>query len=247
LERILGGIGSAGGGSRVGWIIAGGLTLGIALLLWLPVRVAIALGQNGFQAGLTVEVRWAGLRFEKAIDISHNLATALEHIWKRWREKGEPVKPELQETVGRAPRQKLLRAALPALRRLGRATQCRRLRLRVEVGGLDAMESALLAGTVWGGAGMVVGQVSRWVRVAPDGLSVAVVPNFERPTWRVNLDCILAVRLGKAIAAILWLLRQELGRKEVIAWVRDSLRRKGDQTDVRAPHSGPDEDGHGKP
>lgn len=231
----------------MGWIIAGGLALGLLLLMLLPVRVSLSLNQLGLQAHLDIEVRFAIFKLKKTIDISANVAIALEHMWKRWREKGEPVEADLQETVSKAPRKKLIRAALPALRRLGRATRCHQLRLRVEVGGWDAMDSALMAGMLWGGAGMLVGTASRWVRVPSDVVAVAVVPNFQKPFWRVDLDCILAVRLGKAVMAIIWLLRQELSRKEVIAWVRDSLRRKGDQPSVRAPHSGPDEDGHGKP
>lgn len=231
----------------MGWIIAGGLVVGLLLLMLLPVRLSLSLRQQGWQAQLDVEVRCGIVRLTRAVDVTAQVATVLEHMWKRWQEKGEPVKPNLQETLSRAPGKKLLRAALPSLRRLGRATTCRQLRLRVEVGGWDAMDSALLAGAAWSGAGMLVGTVSGWVRVPSEVVAVAVVPNFQKPFWRVNLDCILAVRLGQAIMAIVGLLRQELSRKEVIAWLRDSLRRKGDQTNVRAPHSGPDEDGHGKP
>lgn len=232
----------------MGWIIAGGLmAVALLVLMLLPVRLSIALRQDGWQAQVRVEVRYAFLRFEKAIDITANVRTALEHMWKRWREKGKAVQPNLTESVSRVPRRKAVKAALPALRRLGRATRCHALRLQCEVGGSDAMESALLAGTVWGGAGILVGQFSRSVRVPESALKVSVAPNFQQPVWRLHADCILAVRLGKALMEIIWLLRQELSRKEIIAWARDSLLRKGDQTNGRAPDPRPDEDGHGEP
>lgn len=231
----------------MGWIIAGGV-LGVLLLaLLLPVRLTLAFRQTGWQANLTVEVRYGFLRFTRPVDLTDKVSMVVEHMWKRWQDKGVAVKPDLQETVRKAPRQKLIRAAMPALRRLGRSTRCRLLRLRVEVGGADAMDSALLAGSIWSGAGMLVGLVSRAVRLPKSAVSVAVIPRFQEPVWQAEVECILAVRLGKAIMAIVWLLRQELSRKEVIAWVRDSLRRKGDQTSGRTPDSRPDEDGHGKP
>lgn len=230
------------------WIIAGSLiALALLLLMLLPVRLSLAFRQLGWQANVTIEVRYGFLRFARPVDLTAKVAMAVEHMWKRWRAKGEPVQPDLQETVSRAPRKKLIRAALPALRRLGQATRCRQMRLRVEVGGSDAMDSALLAGAIWTGAGMLVGLLSRGVRLPKEAIAVAVVPNFQRSVWVAEADCILTVRLGKAIMAIVWLLRQELSRKEVIAWVRDSLRRKGDQTSGRTPDPRPDEDSHGKP
>lgn len=231
----------------MGWIIAGGLGVGLLLLMLLPVRIGLSLSQLGWQANLHIEVQYLFLRFTKAVDVTDRVATALETMWDRWRDKGRPVKPDRLETVRKAPDNKISRAAQPALRQLGRATRCQQLKLRVEVGGADAMESALMAALLWGGSGMLVAAVSHWVQVPRKVLSIAVVPNFEKPFWQVNLDCILAVRLGHAIMAIVRLLRQEMSRKEVFAWVRDSLRRKGDQPNVRAPHSGPDENGHGKP
>ncbi|MFZ5817445.1 MAG: DUF2953 domain-containing protein [Bacillota bacterium] len=232
----------------MGWVIAG-LLLGLLTLgaLLLPVRLALALRQSGWQVNLHLQVRYGFLRLERAVDVTENVAMALEHLWKRWRTTGEPVKPDLQETVRRAPSRRLVRAALPALRPLGRATRCHRLHLRMEVGGGDAMESALLAGALWGSAGMLVGLVSRTVRLSETAAAVAVVPNFRQPIWRIEADCILTVRLGKAIMAIVGLLRRAASRKEVIAWVRDSLQRKGDQSSGRPSDSGPDEDGYGKP
>ncbi len=228
------------------WLI--GIAVALLLVGLLPIRIAFTVRQEGWQASATIQVRLLFIRlFQKEIDLSANVEMAMEHMLKRWREKGEPVKPDLKESVGKAPRGKLASTALPALRRLGRATKCSRLRLTAEVGGGDAMESALLAGALWGGAGMLLGFISRAVRLLPSAAHLSVVPNYERPLWRIELDCILAIRLGNAILAIVGLLRQVLSREKVIAWIRDSLRRKGDHASGRAPDSRPDEDGHGKP
>jgi len=222
----------------------------VALLLigLLPIRVHLAIRQEGWQASAVVEAKLLVIRLiRKEIDISANVEIAMEHMWKRWQAKGEPVKPDLLETVSKAPRRRLVRALLPALRLLGRSTRCSRLHIRAEVGGSDAMESALLAGALWSSGGMLLGFISRIVRVMPTAPRLTVVPNYERAFWRMEVDCILALRLGNAITAIVRLLRQVVTREKLLAWVRDSLRRKGDQTSGRTPDSRPHEDGHGEP
>lgn len=227
-------------------VLAGLLALAVLMGL-LPVTAELRFGQQGWQADLTVDLHLVGLRFRRQFDLSHLADQATQHLLQRWRATGEPVDPTLQESVRRMPRRKLLAAALPALRLLGRSTRCTRLWLKAEVGGLDAMESALLAGALWGVSGMVVGALSRWVRLEEPACRVDVIPHFQHPLWRLSAHCILRLRLGKAIAVIVWLLRQELSRKEIIAWMRGSLRRKGETSSGRAPDPRPDEDGHGEP
>lgn len=232
----------------MGWIAAAaGVAVVLVILALLPVRVHLTLRHRNLRATLRVQVRVAFLRLEREIGLGEKVAMALEHMWKRWRAKGEPVDPDLQETLARFPRRTAIQSALPGLRYLGRSTRCSRLHLRLEVGGFDAFDSALLAGAGWGGASVLVAQIARWVRLERPGLRVAVVPNYERPILCTDLDCILTVRLGKAIIAIAMLLRQELRHREVVAWLRDSRRRKGDRTGGRTPDSRPDEDGHGEP
>lgn len=232
----------------MGWIVAVVLICLVLFgLLLLPVRVALALRQRGWRVELAIDLRYAFIRWRRRIDVSDKVAMALEHMWKRWRAKGEPVQRDLQESVDHLPRRKLLRLIRPALRMLGRATECSRLHLTAEVGGYDAMESALLAGLLWSGGGMLVGAVDRWVRLVPTGVGLTVRPNYQQPICQVDLDCILAVRLGKAMRAMIWLGRQALIRKEIVAWIRDSLRRKGDQSHGRTPDRGPNEGGNGKP
>lgn len=227
------------------WVIAA-LSL-LILLSLLPVRLQISLVQAGWQAGLTLVLGYGFWRFRKEVDVTAAVGGALEHMWRRWQEKGEPLEPDLKETVGRAPRRRLLRAVIPALRRLSRSTRCHRLHLYTEVGGADAMDSALLAGAAWSLAGMAVGAVSRAVQLPRAAVEVSVRPHFDRPAFRLSLDCILSVPLGKAIMAIVWLLTRAADRREVVAWVRDSLRRKGERADGRTSDQGPHDGGHGEP
>lgn len=232
----------------MGWIAAAVvLAVALVILALLPVQVHLTLNHRNFRATLRVRVRVAFLRLERTFSLGDKVAMAAEHMWKRWRATAKAIDPDLQETITRVPRKKLVRSALPGLRYLGRSARCSSFRLRLEVGGFDAFDSAILAGAGWGGASMLVAQFARWVRLERPGVKVAVVPNYDRPILRTDLDCILTVRLGKAIIAIAMLLRQELRHREVVAWLRDSWRRKGDKTGGRTPDSRPDEDGHGEP
>lgn len=236
---------TAGGGGWMGWFLVVSILLLTFYLLRLPVRVHLTLRHLNLQALLLVEMRYLTLRWTKSTDLSHWVSLILQHIWKRWRATGEPVDPDFQESWSRFPGQQVYRLARPVLRYLGRPPTCSQLRLRLELGGLDASQSALLTGVGWSGAGMLVSWFTRWLSLDRQGLEVHVLPNYKEPIWRTDLECILSIPLGKAIKAIIWLLYTELSRREVLAWVRDSLRRKGDQRNGRPPDSRPDEDGHG--
>lgn len=223
-------------------------TLVLALLLWfLPVQVRIGLQQESWQARLQIHLRAPLVSLVWNLNISDKIAMALEHIWTRWRATGEPVKVPLQKTIRRIPHRKLRRALRQPIRYLGRRTHCRHLQIRAEVGGWDAMDSALLAGASWALVGTGVSMLSRVVHLDPAVPRVTVVPNFRQAQLRVHADCILKLRLGHAIVTGVWLLRRVLKEREIVAWVRDSWRRKGEEgdRDERTSDSGPYEDGHG--
>lgn len=232
----------------MGWLIgSAALLLALAVLALLPVHVHLTFAQANLQAALRVEVRAAALRLTRAVSLSERAAGALEQAWHRWRERGNPAPGPVPESAHRMDSGKLAAAAGPGLRYLGRATRCSRLRLRLEVGGSDACESALLAGLGWSGAYILLAQLGRWLRLEQRGVAVAVVPNFQQSLLRTDLDCILSVRLGQAIAAVAMMLHGVMRSREVRAWLRDTWRRKGDRSGDRSPDSGPDEDSHGKP
>lgn len=228
------------------WVITALLSL-LLLLSLLPVRLRVSFVQAGWQTGLTFVVGYALFCYRREIDLTGAVQGAAEHLWRRSQERGAPIDPDPAETVGKIPRANLVRALLPALRCLGRSTRCHRLRLDSEVGGADAMESALLAGALWSLAGMAVGAVSRAVQLPREAVELSVRPRYDRAAFRLTLDCIFSVPLGKAIMATVWLLMRAADRRAVVAWVRDSLRRKGEQADGRSSDQGSHDGGHGKP
>lgn len=222
--------------------------LAIALAVWLwPVQVTVQFHQKGLAASVDVQVNLLVATVHKAVDMSHNVAMALEHMLKRWRSTGEPVKIPLQKTIRRMPRMKIFRAVIRPTKWLGRRTRCVRFLLAHEVGGTDAMESAMLAGWSWSVMGTVLGIFSRFVRMDPGAPRLQVVPNYAALAWRVETDCILRMRLGHAIFAGVWLLARVLGKKEIRTWALHSWRRKGVEGSGRTSDPGPDEDGHGEP
>lgn len=89
----------------------------------------------------------------------------------------------------------------PAFQYFRRKLRFRRLNLFIVVGGLDAFESAMLAGVAWTLAGLVGSVISHlfWL---PQGLyRVTVQPNWQEPAFGLNLDCMLTFRVGHAIWA----------------------------------------------
>lgn len=219
----------------MGWLIAAGCLAAAILLLGLvPVRLHLRLNQAGLQAQVFVELRVGWLRLTRAVALG-----------ERARRRAERVRRRLG--LGRQDLRELLAASLPGLRYLGRATRCARFRVRVEVGGFDPCDSALLAGFGWSAVYGLLAQLGRWVVLEPGGVAVAVVPSFHRPVLRTDVDCILQVRLGKATWAAGMVLREAVRRRARLTRILQRQRRKGDRSGGRAPDSGPDEDGHGKP
>lgn len=224
----------------------------IALLLialWFtPIRLHISFHQNALQADLLVEIMTPLYKFSRATNISSKVQLAFDHMLTRWFATGEPVKVPVQKTIRRLPHKGLLRVLGKPVRYLGRRSHCQRMVIHGEVGGSDAMESALLAGASWTVVGTVLGLFSRFVPMTPAEPVVSIRPNFRVPAWRFSADCILRFRLGHAMVAGVWILRRVLREKEIIAWARDSWRRKGVKSgDQRASNSGADEDRHGEP
>ncbi|MEW8979518.1 MAG: DUF2953 domain-containing protein [Symbiobacterium sp.] len=217
----------------MGWLVAAGVALvALAGLALLSVRVRLALTQVNLRATLRVEVQFLVMRLRREVVIRDLTAGIQERLSPR---------------AERRPGARSGATPAAAVRYLARSVRCSRLRLRLEVGGVDACDSALLAGLGWSAVYAALAQVARWVRLDAAGLAVAVVPNFHRPLMRTDLDCILSVPLWQAIAAVAMMLRQ--ARREGVALVRprDGRRKKGEGIGGRAPDSGPDEDGHGKP
>lgn len=219
----------------MGWLIAVGCLAAAMALLWLaPVQLHLRLAQANLKAEVFVELRVGWLRFARAITLGEKAPRVRAHTRRRPGAEKQDVRD-------------LLAASVQGLRYLGRATWCERLRLRVEVGGLDACDSALLAGLGWSLVCNLLAQFGRLVQVNPAGVAVAVVPNFQRPLLRTDLDCILRVPLGKATWAAGMVLRAALRRRALLARIRERQRRKGDRTDGRSPDSSPHEDGDGQP
>jgi hypothetical protein len=230
------------------WAIIGWVT-GILqfIYLFVPITLHWRAHVKGLQASVDVRVHMFPFTIHREVDIAHNVGSALEHMLKRWMEKGEPVKVPVQKTVEKLPVRTLLHAVKRPLRWLGRRVRCRKLLIAHEVGGSDAMETALVAGASWSVMGTIVGNISRFVRMDADAPLLQVVPNYGGRAWRLETHCILRVASGYATIAGVWLLFRVLANREIRTWALHSWRRKGVEGSGRASDPGPDEDGHGEP
>lgn len=220
----------------------------LALLISLiPVQLTVEFSQQAWQADLRVQVRVLLARWGRTLQISQGIQEQWERFWSRIQPGRDPVAAVAPKRKPRLPAGVLLRVALPPLRYLGRHTRCDRLGVQAEAGGSDAMESALLTGALWSAAGTAIGLLSSLVRLEPEAIGVSIQPHFDAPIFRMQVNCILRLRLGHAIVAGVWLLRRAVGNKVLMAWAKESWRRKGVEGGGRASDPRPDEDGHGKP
>jgi len=221
------------------------IALGIAFT---PVRTHLTFRQNGWQAEAQVRVSiGSAIHLGRKVEVSSLIEMAYEHMMKRWEATGEPVKVPLQKTIRRFPLGRVVQAVRRPVRYFRRRLRFKQLAVDVEVGGFDAMQSALLSGVAWSLIGTLLAQLSRLVRLDPALPRVQVVPVFAGPAYRVEVDCIVGYRLGNAIFAGVWLLWRAVRDREIRTWARDSWRRKGVEGGGRASDSGLDEDGHGEP
>lgn len=229
-------------------ILLFGVLLLFLLGVWvLPVQVRLRLRQSPrgvlVSAGLQMPlVGWGG-----EVNVTDLAAEAVQHILDRWRLTGEPIRVPLQKTIRRAPLGPIWRAVGRPVQYLARRTRCALLAVAAEVGGSDAMESALLAGAGWALLGGGIGWISQYVSVQPGALHVDVRPDYSARAWRVRMDCILHMRAGHAIVAGVWLVRRSIREREIVLWIRDSWRRKGEEGVERTSNPGIDEDSHGEP
>lgn len=137
-------------------------------------------------------------------------------------------------------------ALRPAWRYLRRRLVVRRLRLRAHLGGADAAETALLYGGAWAAWGACLAALASTVVLAPEAARLDLRPDFRRAGWQLQGECIVAVRAGQVIVAILILgwegLRRGQFRRLLGLAGRKGVGRVGGASDSR-----PDEDGDGEP
>lgn len=215
-------------------VLLAGLLL---LLIWfLPVRLEVQFRQQNGQAALWAQVAVAWWKRSRTIQLTEQLAGGREQGQQKSRSAGRrfPGPGRVWKQVEKP------------VRWLLRRLQCRRLDLQVVVGGADAMESALLAGCVHALLGAGLGFLSHWIRLPRSVLRIEVVPSFHQPALRVRGDCILVIRLGEAIAAGVWSIRQVRRDPVLSAWLMEQRRSKGVEGVVRTSDSKPDEDSNGK-
>ncbi len=137
----------------------------------------------------------------------------------------------------------LLPTLRPVWRYLRRRLVVRRLHLRAALGTGDAAETAILYGGAWALWGMLSALLAGTVVVAPGAARFDLHPDFHRPGWRVEGECIVAVRLGQVILAMLILGWTVLRRGQ---WRRLLGLGKGVGRVGRASDRGSDEDGDGE-
>jgi hypothetical protein len=256
------------------WLLITLAILLALFLLFLPIQIAVQTRQHGLEATVWVQLKLPLLKFSKAVNITDKVRKALQKALKQWRKRRSkkahaanaaspaqgplaerpvaghpqppPPKPPQPKRPPPPPIRPVMQAVRPPMRYFARHIRFSQCRLRVGIGGFDAMQSALLAGALWSVVGTVLGVASTLIRLDPDVPKIAIVPNFSGPTWRLQADCIVHFRLGHAIVAGVWALGRLLREKELVRWWQESRRRKGVEGSGRKSDSGPDEDGHGK-
>ncbi|HEY3368211.1 MAG TPA: DUF2953 domain-containing protein [Symbiobacteriaceae bacterium] len=200
----------------------------LAPVLWfLPLGLGLAFSQDEWQVNLRLSFRAGFIRLERSLNLTEQAKPALAKLVEQWRETGRPDYPQVPKAIAKADWDAILRVVIAPVRYYLRHLACRNLQLQVELGGFDAMQSALLAGASWSVVGMVLSFVREALSINVLNPHVAIRPRFDAPTVHTRLNCILQIRLGHAIVAGVWLLGRAARSRDVRAWVRNSRRRKG--------------------
>ncbi len=92
---------------------------------------------------------------------------------------------------------------------------CTRLLWETGFGMDDYAATGMATGLLWAGKGLIMGMLSRYLRIKPSGVRIRVVPQFGSACYASTLDCILETSLGYIILAalklgIFWLSQTEL-------------------------------------
>lgn len=99
-----------------------------------------------------------------------------------------------------------------AFKELLRRSVCTRLLWETGFGAKDYAATGVTAGLLWAGKGLLLGFLSRNLRIDPAGVRIVVVPRFGSACYESTLDCILETSLGHIILVvfklgIIWLIQ----------------------------------------
>ena len=99
--------------------------------------------------------------------------------WRRWR-----------DLIAR------IRRSIGVFKLLLRRSVCSRLLWETGFGLDDYAATGMITGLIWTGKGLLLGTLSRSLRIEPAGVRIAVLPQFGGVCYESRLDCILETSLG---------------------------------------------------
>jgi hypothetical protein len=92
------------------------------------------------------------------------------------------------------------------IRKLLKKVSIKKFEWHTNVGIGDAAATAILCGAIWSVKGSIVGLISNYMRLIKRP-TLTVTPNFQQTVSRIQLKCILQIRIGHAIWAGIKLVR----------------------------------------
>jgi hypothetical protein len=188
------------------WILLALLGL-MTILALLTVEFWVRFHQEGLNGRVQYRLKVGPIAFAGAKEIGDFLKKGAKHPAE-----GQGAKAASADAKRAPPEQSIgiIGWWLPATHYFRQKVRFRRFNLFLEVGGLDAFESAMLAGLAWTVAGAVGSIISHYFVLPPGVYRVSVKPNWQDPALGVNLDCMLTFRVGHAIWAGVLLAPQAL-------------------------------------
>ena len=95
---------------------------------------------------------------------------------------------------------------------------CRSFIWETELGFTDYALTGVATGLLWSGKGVVMGYLSRFLKMSSQNTRVYVAPFFGRMHWKTSVNCIFTTRLGHIIIVfsyyLLWLIKNVWDKKE---------------------------------
>jgi hypothetical protein len=176
------------GSSRKGQVKVGILKGRLGLKIGFPPP------RNSLKRGLIQNRKRAGGSYKLQVGVNRSSVSFMIQ-WRRWRNLITGIK----RSVG-------------VFKLLLRRSVCSRLLWETGFGLDDYAATGMITGLIWAGKGVLLGTLSRNLRIRPAGVRVAVVPQFGGVCYASNLDCILETSLGHIILVAcklgaIWLIR----------------------------------------
>jgi hypothetical protein len=150
---------------------------------------------------------WKIISIQKKINLNQLETSNLQQ--KEWmNEKEEPEEDELTEGFIKKAKKtfRLAQNVIPIVNEFLKKITVHSFEWKTKIGSKDASIAGMLTGALWGVKGGIVGVISQRMKLK-ELPTLTITPLFHQSTISTSLQCMISFRVGKAIYAIMQLVK----------------------------------------